>query len=167
MNEKQKKNTTRPLREDEKEYVLSKLNKQAYKVGLKKTILLIVFLFILCILINVIGWLMTRDIDVMWLGLILFGLLSILIIVVMLGTRIKVKKAISLIGQNEVRVQDAVCEKKATVLTRGRSSVTILQTNEYKIGSSDYVEYDHLKKGDRAILLWVPGYKIILKGIEE
>ena len=31
----------------------------------------------------------------------------------------------------------------------------------------DYVEYDHLKKGDRGIILWAPGYKIVIKGIED
>ena len=37
------KNITRPLRKDEKEYVLSKLNKQAYKVGLNRTLLFVIF----------------------------------------------------------------------------------------------------------------------------
>ena len=39
--------------------------------------------------------------------------------------------------------------------------------HESKIATFDYVEYDHLKKGDRGILLWAPGYKIVIKEIED
>ncbi len=160
---KMSKNITRPLREDEKEYVLSKLNKQAYKVGLNRTLLFVIFILILCILIDVVAWFVARKADVIWLGVLLFVPLSIMTIIVMLSTRNKVKKVISMIRQNELRVQDVVCEEEATVLSHGRSSVLILQTNEYKIATFDYVEYDHLKKGDRGIILWAPGYKIVIK----
>jgi len=164
---KMPKNITRSLREDEKEYILSKLNKQAYKVGLKRRFLFVMLIFVLCILIDVVAWFVARKTEVIWLGVILFVPLSILTIIVMLSTRIKVKKVICMIRQNELRVQDVVCEEEATVLSRGHSSITILQTNEYKIATFDYVEYDHLKKGDRALILWAPGYRIVIKGIED
>lgn len=164
---KMSKNITRPLREDEKEYVLSKLNKQAYKVGLNRTLLFVILILILCILIDVVAWFVARKADVIWLGVLLFVPLSIMTTIVMLSTRNKVKKVISMIRQNELRVQDVVCEEEATVLSHGRSSILILQTNEYKIATFDYVEYDHLKKGDRGIILWALGYKIVIKGIED
>ena len=109
---KMPKNITRSLREDEKEYILSKLNKQAYKVGLKRRFLFVILIFVLCIFIDVVAWFVARKTEVIWLGVMLFVPLSILTIIVMLSTRIKVKKIICMIRQNELRVQDAVCPRR-------------------------------------------------------